>query len=960
MRKSALLCLLVFLFVPGLLFAEGVKRFTLKNGLSVIVWEDSLQSDVYGMVVVKAGSAEEPEQYTGLAHYLEHVMFKGTERIGALDWGAEKPIYEQIIAKYDERANEVDPIKKAAIDKEINELSIQQSKLGVTNEFATLVESIGGVGLNAATSYDFTFFHNSFPAFQLERWLDLNSVRLMNPVFRTFQAELENVYEEYNMYEDSRAAQTSQFLRSKIFQNHPYGRPVTGLGEHLKNPRLSKLIEFYNQYYVPGNMALILVGNIQADKIAPMVSKKFGRLQAKPVPVLENRPLPVISGRQEISVKYGDYPTVNLAFTGIPSGNEDEIVLDVCMNMLSNDEQTGLLDKLALDGDLMYVSSSLNSLREGGRSVISAVPAYDISQRRYESHKSVEKLLLEQLNKLRTGAVENWLLPSVKNSFCREKDLETESARTKGLWLMQNFVEGLNLERVIKYDSLVQSITMEDISMVAKKYLGDDYLAIDIFEGKGEKKEKIPVTEKNKPVESSLGDTSMYKSWFLRIPTGEVKEMYEDMSEVKTKLVNEQSKLFYLPNNQNTIFSMTIKYGVGTRLMPKLELAVPLMNDAGIMASFKPQEFKNELSKLNASCSYTGDKDYTYVTVRGAEVKLKEICQLITRQMLMPALDVKQLNNMKGRMLQTRYVEQVTPSLIKDALKEYMLYHSASSYLERLTEANIIDVTTSELTGEFQRATDYVSEIHYTGNLPFDEVYSILSANLPLKTNEKISESPYIKPRVKHEANKIYFLPNTDVHQSDIYFFVEGPEFSIEKYPIMVAFNQYFDGGFGGLVLNEIREKNSMAYSASGRFILPEKAGGRCHFIGYVGTQNEKVNDVVSLYMNLINNMPQIPERMETVREYVVKSSLSTMSDFRTASQKYEYYKLLGYQEDPTVSVVEGARKMTFNDIVGFYNMNMRGMPVAIGIVGDPRKIDLKKLEKFGKVERLNTGNIIK
>lgn len=960
MKKLAGILLVLTIIVPQFLFAEGLKSFKLKNGLSVYIYEDSTQTDIFGMIAVKTGSANDPAEYTGLAHYLEHVMFKGTERIGALDWINEKPVYQQIIAKYDERAKEVDLIKKAAIDKEINDLSVKQSNLSISNEFSTLIESIGGSGLNAGTSFDRTVYFNSFPVFQLERWLELYSSRLINPVFRTFQAELENVYEEYNMYSDSKSSQLRNFLLSTVFAGHPYGRPIIGSGEHLKNPQLSKLIEFYNKYYVPENMALILVGDIKTEDIVKVVAKKLSRIPTNTIQATAGTQAPAIKGRMNASASIGDYPEIVLAFNGLPEGHEDKLKLQVCLEILSNSNRTGLLDKLSLDGDLMYVDASLLSLSDDGRIVISAIPVYDIGQKRFESHKYVEKLLMNQIDELKSGNIEDWLLQSIKDKMCRTNDLMFESTGSTGNILANAFVSGVELDRIINHDSIVQSITKDDINKVANKYLNKDMLAIYISQGKAPKKEKMHVVEKTKSVESALGKETVYRSWFETIPTGVVNEVYANMEDVKVAKINDLSHLYYMQNKVNDVFSMTLKYGAGERLFPKLGMSVSLMNDAGIMAAFEAQEFKREMSMLNASCNYRCDDDYTYVVVTGEEAKLQEICDLITRQILMPELDDKQMNNIKGQILQSRYSELDDPDELKKALKEYMLYGSKSDYLDRLTEDEIMKASFPELTGDFQRATNYAAEIHYVGKRSFEDVTSVLSAHLPLKMGEQASESPKMKQMKQYKETTIYFVPSRDLRQSEIFFYIGGPAFSPDSAAKFAIFNQYFDGGFGGLVLNEIREKNSMAYHASGQFEFPLKNGDNTYFFGQVGTQNEKASDAIGLYLNLVNEMPKVPERMETMKDYLHKSLLTDKPAFRYASQIYESYKLLGFKEDPAKTIVPGVEKMSFDDVVSFYLENLKGKPIAIGIVGDPRIIDLKGLEKYGKVERLIVSELFK
>ena len=169
MKIKHLLCFiaLCLFFTPGK--AQQLSVMTLRNGATVYIWEDKSKPDVFGMIAFKVGSVDDPEQYTGLAHYLEHVMFKGTQTIDALDWEKEKPIYEKIIAKYDERAALSDPAAREAVDKEINDLTREAAQYAAGNEFSLLVDHMGGQGLNASTGYDQTEYHNSFPPSQLEK-----------------------------------------------------------------------------------------------------------------------------------------------------------------------------------------------------------------------------------------------------------------------------------------------------------------------------------------------------------------------------------------------------------------------------------------------------------------------------------------------------------------------------------------------------------------------------------------------------------------------------------------------------------------------------------------------------------------------------------------------------------------------------------------------------------------------
>ena len=847
-------------------FGQGLKAFKLKNGLSVYIWEDNTKSDVYGAVGVRTGSVNDPAEYTGLAHYLEHVMFKGKNKIGTLDWSAEEPLYKQIIAKYDEMAEETDPVKKEAIGKEINELTIRAGKVSVSNEFSNLMESMGGKNLNAGTSYDYTVYYNSFPAYQINKWLEISSQRFLNPVFRTFQSELETVYEEYNRAQDNPGRVQNQFLMGKAFEGHPYSRPILGLPEHLKNPRLSKLIEFYNTWYTPENMVLVLVGNINARQVSARINAAFGRLPKKGIPERKSYPELEIKGRTQHTAKIGYYPSVALVYK---------------------------------------------------------------------------------------GEFPDWLVEAIKNNICRDYDLRMEANESKANALMEAFINEADLSKVLNYKEEVMAVTSEDIKRVAKQYLTDNYLALYIEKGKTKEDNKLKKPG-YKAIEPPVGQQSLYATQFKNMPIGQVEEKFIDFSDVQTKKLNERSQMFYTKNPENNIFSLTLRYGAGEREFPKLGIAANLMNDAGIMGAYEPQQLKEELSKLNATYSVNADDNYLYITMRGYEETLPQACQLLARQILMPKLDAKQLSRIKGSLLGMRQQRKENVSLLNQALSQYVRYQDKSDYITELTDKEIYELQIAELTGDINRAANYEAEIFYCGSLPFDNVYEILSKNLPLVANERPSQSPRDKALAQVTENIIYFLPNSDTEQAQISFFLPMQGYDKKDDVLRDAFYQYFSGGFNGLVLNEIREKRSMAYTAGAYVVTPQVKGNPTYLSGSIGTQNDKANDAIDVFMELINNMPKNAERMDNIKSYMRQEALSTHPGFRYKASYLKRLQQMGYEGDPTAVNLPKIDALTFEDIVKFYEENIKGKPYAIGIMGNPKDIDLKRLEKYGKVVRLN------
>ena len=949
--QSILLLAFALLALPS--FGQGLKAFKLKNGLSVYIWEDNTKSDVYGIVACRTGSVNDPAEYTGLAHYLEHVMFKGTDKIGALDWEKEKPIYEQIIAKYDEMAEETDPLKKEAIGKEINDLTVEEGKISVSNEFMNLIESMGGKGLNAGTSYDVTYYHNSFPPYQINKWLEIYSQRLINPVFRLFQTELESVYEEYNMYQDDPGSVQREFISSKAFEGHPYARPIIGLPEHLKNPRLSKLIEFYNNWYTPENMVLILVGNVNAQQISGRIGATFGRLPQRPTPERKTYPDLDIKGRKQYTAKVGYYPMVCLVYKGVPSGHPDEKPLEIAMSLLHNSSNTGTLDKLTLDGELTSCGASTDFRREQGRNMVYAIPLYDENQRRFESNKSAEKKALKAIEQIANGEFEDWQIEAIKANMCRDFDLTMESNTNKAMILMQAFINEEDLGKVLSYKDEIMAITTEDIKRVAKQYLTGNYLALYIEKGKADNSGKIKKPG-YKPIEPPVGKQSLYALQFKSMPIGHVEEKFIDFTDVQVKKLNDRSKMYYSVNPENNVFSLTLRYGVGEREFPKLGIAAQLMNDAGVMGAYQSQQLKEELSKLNATCSVSASDNYLYITMEGYEATLPQACQLLSRQILMPQLDEKQLARIKGSLLGARQQRKENVNTLSSALMQYMIYQDKSSFIDELTDKEIYELSISELTGDINRAANYEAEIFYCGTMPFDNAYDILSKNLPLVANERPSTSPQDKPLASVTENTVYFLPNSDAEQAQIWFFMPLGQYDKKEDVLRDAFNQYFSGGFNGLVMNEIREKRSMAYSAGAYIGTPALPGNPTYLFGNIGTQNDKANDALDVFMGLVTDMPKNADRIDNIKSYMRQEALTTHPSFRSKAETLNSLQRVGYSEDPAKENLPKIDALTFDDIVKFYEDNIKGKPYCIGIMGNPKDIDVKKLEKYGKVVRLS------
>jgi predicted Zn-dependent peptidase len=980
--KKVFVTLMAFAAISINVFAQqnlrdGFEEYKLANGLTVYLWVDKDWSDVYGQVTVRAGSIDEPEDFTGLAHYLEHELFKGTQTIGALDWAKEKPLYEEIIRLYDECAAAGiagDNVKKDELIKKINELSLEVAKITLDDDFCRVVQGLGGYNLNAYTSFDVTAYHNSFPSYQIEKWLTVYYDRLVNPVFRAFQAELENVFEEYNMRRPDVGAQQQRVLFENAFKGTPYARDVIGSVEHLKNPSMNPMIKFYNDWYVPNNMALVLVGNFDAEAVKPLIEKTFGKLETKPLPERVAVKPQNFEGSPTVKVKLGYEPSVCWIFEGIKEGHPDKLKLEFALMCLNNGQETGFFDKLNLEQTVGAVDAGMFSQREMGRIFIEASPKMDLNTGLYESDKQTEKTVFSEINKLKKGQIPSWLFQSVKEQYLQLLKYMAESARYKINVINDVFLYNQSIEDYFNLEEKIKAITIEDVKEIAAKYFNTDYLTVSFSEG--EPKIQKLAKPKIKPLTTRPdGLETEYAKNFRTLPEGVLVPDYSDFSDVQHRELFKGGDLYYSPNPKNDLFTLVLSYGVGTHKVPELQYAAALMNYAGAMIGNKSaQDIKRELSRYGAAVGFYAGTDEFIIFIEGEEKHLEKITEIITAQVLQPKLDNDAITGVLYNTVASRMTEQKRSSVLSSALWQYILYGEESPYKERIPSKSLIKIgmageevsvnpllTNEKLTTTIQDATSYAVQVFYTGKKSIDEAAKILEGRIPTKQNILPKTPKYFKKMVEYSQPQIYFLPNSDIQQAAVFMYIPiGKDYGKDKMIKSYVFNEYFDGGFAGLVLAEIREKRSLAYGAGGNATGSLQTKDE-YFAGQVGTQNDKVLEVIDTYVDLIKKMPEYPSRMQEIKPQLKAQFLSGKIPFRNKSKYLESLKEYGFDDDPAKYLLPQVDKLTFDDVKSFYNTNIKNKPLVIVIHGDPKLINIKEIQKkYGKVTKLTKSKLFK
>jgi predicted Zn-dependent peptidase len=922
----------------------NVQQFRLKNGLTVILNEDHTKAEVFGLIVVKAGSKNDPADATGMAHYQEHMLFKGTTDMGTTDWASEKPYIDSIFMFYDSLSKTSDQAIRKEIQHRINGFSLKSNQYVIPNEFSNLVKSIGGTNLNAQTGPDQTIFYNAFPPGQIEKWLDLYSHRFINPVFRSFQAELEVVYEEKNLYNDMFVYPLLENFLQQFFKHHPYGQQsAIGTIESLKNPSLTKMYRFFKNYYVANNMALVLSGDFNAEEIKPVIEQKFGLLASGDVPVFEKVKEDPFNGREYFEKKLSPIKLAVLGFRTVPNGHPDEVALDFCNSILSNRNETGLLDKLNISHKLLAAAMMPVKFNDYGGTAFLAIPKI-VGQ----SLLKAENLVMAQIDSLRQGKFPDWMIDAIKNQLYMEYETSYESNQYRALMLAESFTQNRDINELLSYPEKIKKITREDILRVANQYYGQNYLAFYSKRG-SQKKEKIDKPG-YKSIVSNTSAASDYAKYFRELPIKQPPLKFIDFTkDVVSDSFGSMNQLRYTLNPKNDIFTLGIRYGAGEELFPLLKYASSMMNYSGT-SKRKVSELKNEFAKIGCTYSIFSTKSYVTVEINGIESNLDKALILMNELINEPVLEKDKITIIKDGEMASRKMERSEPDNIASGLFSWIVYREKSEYIDRLSIKKIKNLTPEILTNEFKKVLPYECMFFYTGTRPVSEVKESIQRNFLISKNPVPSKSPFVPEKMSYTENTIYLVDKKKALQSKIYFFSNGEIYDIIFDPYIEAFNMYFGGDFSGLVLQEVREYRSLAYSAGAEYATPALAHKPGYFYGYIGTQSDKTIEAVQIFDSLYRTMPKKKERMDMIKQYLIQSAITSVPDFRFKAVTIEGWKKLGYDTDPLKTKMPVYQNMVFDDIYNFYQTAVQTKPLVIGIVGDKSRINLTELAKFGRI----------
>ncbi|MGB4446703.1 MAG: insulinase family protein [Cloacibacterium sp.] len=926
------------------------RFYTLKNGLTVILSPTNKDPRIQAYVAIKAGSKTDPATNTGLAHYLEHMLFKGTDKYGSLDWSKEKVELEKIDALYEQYNSTKDEVQRKAIYKKIDSVSGVAAKYAIANEYDKMMSAMGAQGTNAFTSFEQTVYTDDVPSASLDKYLAVQAERFRNPVLRIFHTELEAVYEEKNRTLDNDGRKVSETLFSNLFQKHNYGLQTTiGTVEHLKNPSLIEIRKYFNKYYVPNNMGIILSGDFNPDEVIAKVDKAFSYMQPKPFDKYTFQPEDAITAPIVKEIVGPDAENLTIGYRLPGNKDKDALLADLVGQILTNG-RAGLLDlNLVKKQKLLRASAFTYSLIDYGILYLSAAPTSG------QSLEDVKALVLNEIENLKKGNFDDQLITSIINNIKKNKIYETEKYGDRASVLMDAFTSELDWRDQVAYVNDLSKIKKEDIVAFANKYFGDNYVAV--LKRKGESPATVKIEKPSiTPVETNPDKQSSFVKTINEMPATAAKPVFLDYKKDIQKSKLGKAEVLYVPNKDNDIFRLSYRYKIGSLNDKKQSLASQYIQFLGT-DKMTAEEISKAFYKIACSFNVSTGEEYTTVNIEGLQENFENAVKLYEEVVNNVKADDKALAALKARLNKARKDAKANKGAILQGLTSYALYGSENKFNNVLTNEELNAVTAQELVDRIKNLNNYEQTVIYYGPTPVYNVVSQLKTLHQVPANFAVAAPAKTFKQEVPAKNQVLFA-DYDMVQAETRWIRNTETYNPEKTTMVNVFNNYFGGGMGSLVFQTIRESKALAYSTYGYYVQPQKKDQDYYLLGYVGSQADKFNDATVAMNELLTKMPELPKNLELAKNQVKKDIQTERITQDGIIYNYLNAKNLGLNDDIRKKMYETVDKITMSDVKKFHQNYFSGKPYTYAIVASEKRVSMDDMKKLGEVKKLSLEEI--
>lgn len=930
----------------------NTRIYTLDNGLKVYmsVYKDAPRIQTY--IAVGAGSKNDPKDATGLAHYLEHMLFKGTDKFGTKDFAKEEPLVNAIDSLFEVYRKTTDTGERKKLYHIIDSVSGVAAQYAIANEYDKLMSAIGAKGTNAYTWVEQTVYVNDIPSNQMKKWLEIEAERFRKPVMRLFHTELEAVYEEKNISLDSDDSKLWDAMLEGLFQKHTYGTQTTiGTIEHLKNPSLTEIKKYFDNNYIPNNMAICLSGDFNPDSAIVWIKNMFGSYQQKPkqefvVAVEDEIKEPIV---KEVIGPDAEVMALGFRFGGFASRDAEMITV---------------IDKLLYNNTAGLIDLNLNQQQKvlGGWT-------YPLIMKDYSAHimgaevkqgqtlEEAKDLLLSQLELIKKGDFPDWLLEAVINDMKLQELKSYESNRSRADKFVESFVLDIPWKDYVTRTEKLAKITKKELVNFANAHYKNNYVVVYKRTGEDKNVQKVEKPQIT-PVAVNRESQSEFVKNILNQTVPDIEPVFINYKEdIKTVTLNHNIPLLYKKNEENKTFSLYYILDMGSNHNKKLSVAIQYLPFLGT-TKLKPAEVKQEFYKLGCSFDVYNSDDQVWVSLSGLTENFEKGLALFEDLLADAQPNPEALTNLSADILKRRADSKLSKDeILWGAMYSYGVYGNKSPFTNILSENELKGLKPEEAIQLIKELTSYEHRVLYYGSEDAEKLAEQL--NKLHKTPDVLKPIPAEIPftELGVEKTQVYVV-NYDMQQAEVLMLSKSESYNKNIMPQASMFNEYFGGGMSSVVFQDMRESKALAYSVFASFRSPGKKEKANYVLAYIGTQADKLPEAMKGMNELLNEMPESEHLFNAAKNAVVQKIRTERITKSGVLFSYERAKRLGLDYDLRKDIFEKVQPMKLEEVKSFHNNYFKGKNFNILVLGDKKKLDIPTLQKYGEVKYLTLEDV--
>ena len=927
------------------------RIYTLENGLKVYLSVNKEEPRIQTYIAVRTGSKNDPAETTGLAHYLEHLMFKGTSQFGTNDPEAEKPLLDEIEKRYEAYRKLTDPEARKQAYHEIDSISQVAAKYFIPNEYDKLMAAIGAEGSNAYTSNDVTCYTENIPANEVENWAKIQSDRFMNMVIRGFHTELEAVYEEYNIGLSSDQRKLYYTISKMLWPNHPYGTQTTiGTQEHLKNPSITNIKNYFKKWYVPNNVAICMSGDLDPEKTMEIIEQYFGSWKpGDDVAQPTFEPLTELNQPQDTTVIGQEAEQVWVGWRALQANTQQADTLELMENVLSNGK-AGLFDlDLNQQMKVQRAFATPELMHDHGGFILMGSP------KEGQSLEEVRSLMLAEIEKLKKGDFPDNLMPSIINNMKRNHFELLESNEGRADMFVDAFINEIDWQQEVGKIDRISKITKDELVDFANRFFTEGYVTVFKKQGIDNTQKKIDKPAIT-PIQANRDQISEFVKAIQEAKVDPIQPKFVDYQKDLTlsKTGNNQP-LYYVKNSTNGLFELVFQYDFGQSADRRYDVASDYFDYLGT-DKLSAADVRQKFYELACDCSVSVGAENINVSLYGLSENMEAAIALMQNVLQNAKVDKEAYNEMVNVMLKTRNDAKKNQRNYFEFLYRYGSQGEHNAYRDMMTEQELKETDPQVFVDLLKGLNQYQHKVLYYGPLDEGKVSESVSSLFANDLKPALENKPYLDQLANE--NEVWIAP---YQAKNIYmrmYHNEGRDWTHEESAVRALLNEYFGGGMNGIVFQEMRETRGLAYNAYAIYNRPAVKGRKESFMTHIITQNDKMMDAVNHFNEIMNQMPASEAAFKIAKEALTKQLASNRINKMSIIWNYIAAQKLGIDYDLNAKIYEQLPQLTLQNVVDFAKQRIADKSYRYIILGDEKELDMKSLEKIGPIRRLKTEEV--